>query len=416
MRSSPSHTPNLPTLSLPTIPTPSSSKFGVSLVSNDALIVANAAEAVGLARAAAKAAREAAAVAASIGEVRRENKGGELTMRRKKRRKRGKRLELLDVEEKRDVEDVMRFSIGTVNLGFLSPREEAECCLILKEGAKLEATRLRIRSGEDHEPSSKELAKAMGMGRRSIDKMLCNERESQERISRSYRRLVTSIATGYQGKGLSFQDLIQEGSIGLLRGAQKFDPRRGNKLSTYVYWWIRQAIIRAIENKSRTVRLPGNKCGIVAKVTEANNVLNRRLRRFPTYNEIAQEIDVHVSTVRLVSERIRPPISLDRAITERGHMTLQEIIPGPDETTPEMMVKKEMLKQEIEKLIKRELSDREAHVLRLRFGLNGDLPQSCEEIGRLLKLSRERIRQINGIALSKLQHTSIVNDLRFYIE
>lgn len=94
----------------------------------------------------------------------------------------------------------------------------------------------------------------------------------------------------------------------------------------------------------------------------------------------------------------------------------QEIIPGPDETTPETMVKKEMLKQEIEKLLKRELSDREAHVLRLHFGLNGDLPQSCEEIGRLLKLSRERIRQINGIALSKLQHTSIVNDLRFYIE
>lgn len=104
----------------------------MNLVSNDALIVATAAEAVALARAAAKAAREAAAVAASIGEVTRENKSGELTMRRKKRRKRGKRLELLDVEEKRDVEDVMRFSIGTVKLGYLSPREEAECCLILK--------------------------------------------------------------------------------------------------------------------------------------------------------------------------------------------------------------------------------------------------------------------------------------------
>lgn len=135
-------------------------------------------------------------------------------------------------------------------------------------------------NSEDHEPTSKELAKAMGMEMRSIDKMLCDKRESQERISRSYRRLVVSVAAGYQGKGLSFPDLIQvhtylilsrkfvhdvvmnlifilqEGSVGLLRGAQKFDPQRGNKLSTYVYWWIRQAIIRAIENKSRVVRLP----------------------------------------------------------------------------------------------------------------------------------------------------------------
>uniref|UniRef100_A0A803PA79 RNA polymerase sigma-70 domain-containing protein n=1 Tax=Cannabis sativa TaxID=3483 RepID=A0A803PA79_CANSA len=340
--SSPNHSSHLPTLSLSTI---QPSKFGLNLVSNEAVVVAAAAEAVTLARAAAQAAREA-------------------------------------VDE---------------------------------EGAKLEVARQRLKNDKDHEPTSQELAKAMKMEIKSIDKILCKERESQEKITRSYKRLVSSIASGYQGKGLTFQDLIQEGSIGLLRGAHKFDPHKGYKLSTYVYWWIRQAIIKAIQKKSRMVKLPGNKCAMIAKITEANNVLNRRLNRSPTYDEVAKELKLDVTTVRLVSQRNRPPISLDRAITDRGRMTLQ-IMPGPEETIPEKMVKRELLKQEMKKLLETELSEREAHVLRLHFGLNGEYPKSFEEIGRVLKLSRERARQINGIAFTKLQKSSLVKNMRLFIE
>ncbi|KAF4365468.1 hypothetical protein G4B88_025647 [Cannabis sativa] len=400
--SSPNHSSHLPTLSLSTI---QPSKFGLNLVSNEAVVVAAAAEAVTLARAAAQAAREAVDEVGGGGDMIWSWNANANSNKLVTWRKRSKSLR----KEKSD-ENLKN------STGFLSSREEAEYCFILKEGAKLEVARQRLKNDKDHEPTSQELAKAMKMEIKSIDKILCKERESQEKITRSYKRLVSSIASGYQGKGLTFQDLIQEGSIGLLRGAHKFDPHKGYKLSTYVYWWIRQAIIKAIQKKSRMVKLPGNKCAMIAKITEANNVLNRRLNRSPTYDEVAKELKLDVTTVRLVSQRNRPPISLDRAITDRGRMTLQEIMPGPEETIPEKMVKRELLKQEMKKLLETELSEREAHVLRLHFGLNGEYPKSFEEIGRVLKLSRERARQINGIAFTKLQKSSLVKNMRLFIE
>ncbi|KAI4323450.1 hypothetical protein L6164_023054 [Bauhinia variegata] len=137
------------------------------------------------------------------------------------------------------------------------------------EGAKIEEASVRISESQEYMPMPRKPALFGDMKRRNLDRILCNQRESQERISRSFRGLVASIAEGYQGKGLSLQDLIQEGTIGLLHGARKFDTDRGYKLSTYVYWWIKQAIIRAVAKNSRLVRLPGNKCEMVAKVAEA---------------------------------------------------------------------------------------------------------------------------------------------------
>ncbi|KAF5469753.1 hypothetical protein F2P56_010317 [Juglans regia] len=417
--SSPAHSPTLPAISslkthhpFPhlTVSSSFSTKFGSNLVSNDALAIAAAAQAVALAHAAMQAARDAVLAAAETGEVwsgREIEKGlvryeSGCGVRRRKRRK--------GLEGKNGVGS--RSSRGSVKSRNLSSREEAELCLCVKEGARLEVASTRITKAQGRQPTSKQLAKAIGM-ERSVDKILCDGRDSRERISRSYRRLVVSIAKGYQGKGLSFRDLIQEGSIGLLRGVEKFEPERGYRLSTYVYWWIKQAIIKAIANESRIVRLPGHMCRMVARTAEARNLLSKKLGRLPTHDEIAEVLNVHISIVRLVSERNRPPISLDRAITDQGSITLQEIISGPDETTPEKMVKKQLMKQELEKLLT-SLDKREEHILRLHFGLNGEPPRSCEEIGRMLKLSRERIRQINGIALSKLRQTSVVDILELY--
>nr|XP_017185880.2 LOW QUALITY PROTEIN: RNA polymerase sigma factor sigD, chloroplastic-like [Malus domestica] len=246
--------------------------------------------------------------------------------------------------------------------------------LMTQEGARLELRRLRVVEAEEQEPTSKQLAKAMGMKTRSIDKVLCKKRESQERIIRSYRGLIISVASSYQGKGLSFQDLIQEGSDGLVQVAEKFDHERGWKLSTYVYWWIRQAIIRALDNKSRIIRLPVNMCGMMAKITKAKNSFNQRFQWLPTHDEIAEVVNVPAATVKLVCDRSRLPISF---------AAQTEIMQGPEEMMPEKMLTKQLMKQDEKKLLKT-LSD-EAYVLRLHFGLNGETPKSFEEIGRLLK-------------------------------
>ncbi|KAJ4711579.1 RNA polymerase sigma factor [Melia azedarach] len=415
--SSPTHS-TLPSLKTPHSLLPPSrsssscSNKSANTVSNGVLLIAESAtEAVALASAAVRAAREAVALARGV----EENwfDGGCQNMvkvRRKSRRKKMmKQCEFFN-EEFGAVDDLLKSKKSL----HLSPSEEAEICLCLQEGARLEEARNAIPRSQEHESISKQLANVLGIKRSKVDKILCKERESQERIIRSYRRLVVSIAAGYQGKGLSLQDLVQEGSIGLVRGVKRFNPEKGYKLSTYVYWWIKQAIIRAIANKSRIIRLPGSMCEMVAKIAEANNVLSRRLKRLPTHNEIAEMLNIHISTVRLAFERTRYPISLDGGVTDRGCMTLQNIIAGPDETRPERMVQEQQMKQELKELL-RTLSDREAHILRLHFGLSGNTPKSCEEIGTILKLSRERVRQLNVIALTKLQQTSNVDNLKVYI-
>ncbi|KAK3006363.1 hypothetical protein RJ639_016616, partial [Escallonia herrerae] len=275
--SSSSHSPTLPTIplssksSLKTTntchqPLPTSRTFSKltssNLASDDTLTLnVTAAEAMALASVTFQVARDAMATACELeNELEREWRSG-LGVRRKKRRRRRK----------------VSLETGMGNLGgeckqvlsrlaksgrYLTRKEEAEFTLFIKfvpnqqEEARVEAVRKKILQTSEHQPTSNQWAEAAGMSSSSLDWILCNGRESRERINRCYRRLVVSVAASYRGKGLSLQDLIQEGSLGLLRGAKKFDPERGYKLSTYVYWWIRQAVTKAIADKSRTIRLP----------------------------------------------------------------------------------------------------------------------------------------------------------------
>nr|AKC88718.1 sigma factor [Pelargonium echinatum] len=410
LQSSPNCSPTLPTISLPLLkthqplylPHPGSIpfKFDLNLVSNDALTISPTLEAASPASPALEAAM------AGENEVKRNWTFG-LEERRRRRRKRRKELEGREIGEIVEVPLIL-----SVKPGRFTRKQEAELCMCIQEGARIEVVRRRIAEACMHEPSLKQLASAMGMSMRSIDIILSNTRKSQEIINHAYRGLVSSIAICYEGKGLSLQDLIQVGSMGLLRGAAKYDPKRGCKLSTYVYWWIRQAITRALANHSRVIRLPENVLSMLAKITEAKNILSNRLRRSPTHDEIAEFLDVQVSTVRRIIERSTPPISLDQVVvTEDGSLKLQDIISGPDEWNPETIFKKQLIKQEVEKLLNT-LSERESHILRLRYGLDGITPKSCEEIGRMFNLSRERIRQISGSALTKLRQTSIADDLK----
>ncbi|XP_057807768.1 RNA polymerase sigma factor sigD, chloroplastic-like isoform X2 [Salvia miltiorrhiza] len=346
----------------------------------------------------------------------RESGCDEATIRRKRRRRRKRRNTLERIyndDDEEEEEDEIVFSNKKAGKSrFMSPKEEARFSWYLKERARVEAARRELvaEKGGD-EVSSNEWAKAAGISRRKLDKILWNGRESEKRIISCYHGLVVSIASSYLGRGLSLQDLAQEGSIGLLRGAIKFDPEKGYKLSTYAYWWIRQSITRAVASKSKMVRLPGSISELIPKIYEASNALSRELRRFPTHQEIAEAMEVNAEAVRLAIERNRAPISLDEAMTSHGYMSLQDIIAGPEELNPEAMMKKELVRAEMGKLLEA-LCEREARILRLHYGLGGESVWSFEEIGRLLKLSRERVRQINSAALAKLRQE---DHLKYFI-
>ncbi|KAG9458004.1 hypothetical protein H6P81_002512 [Aristolochia fimbriata] len=400
-------------ISIQTVQSPAPSS---SLGSEESVTVAAASPAVGLASAAAKAGDDAASSALALSEkafIREFQSEGTVEVPSWRRRRKKKRRGL--AMESSDDEIIGRPLLGCcTRSSYLSSREEAECSLYLKEGARLEATRNRIRDASNCNPTMSQWAQAAGMKKRTLEKLLWRVRECKDRITRSYKRLVVSIATPYLGRGLTLNDLIQEGCIGLLRGAERFDHSKGNKLSTYVYWWIKQAIVRAIATKSRIVRLPGSMHGPVAQVLEANALLRARLGREPTPQEIAEMVDMSITSVKLVIEKTRFPLSLDQSMSNRGSITAKEIIPGPEELTPEAMTTRRFMKTQIGRLLET-LTEREETVVRLYFGLNGETAKSFEEIGRLLNLSRERVRQIYYIALTKLRQSIAIDDLRVYI-
>ncbi|XP_023528248.1 RNA polymerase sigma factor sigD, chloroplastic [Cucurbita pepo subsp. pepo] len=426
----PAQSPTLPSISLSSLPSlkthlpqqphftisPFSTKLAPNFINNDTLTHPPPSEAAAVL--AVEAAREHVLVEAGWLskdwrcknlEKMEQSCGGDGNVAWKKRRRK-RRKEVGETAE----ENWVALSNGPLRPGHLSSKEEAELCLCLKEAAQIEKIKTRIMETQDHEPTNKQLAIAMGTKLGYIDRVLWRARESRDRLIRCYSKLVISIAAPYQGKGISLQDLTQEGNIGLLKGAERFEPNRGHKLSTYAYWWIRQTIIQALDKKSRLVRLPGHMGQMVARIAEANNHLGIKLSRVPTHKEVAKYLKVPVSTVRLVTERSKRPISINQPVNDRGCLTLQEIMPGPDNLTPENMVIRKLMKQELKKLLNT-LSKREAHILTLYFGLNGQIPQSFEEIGKSLNLSRETIRQTNIATLAKLKKSNILDYLKDYL-
>lgn len=274
-----------------------------------------------------------------------------------------------------------------------------------------------------------ELAKQMETGRIAREKMLDYDsnskefetlkqavekgRDARDHLIKANIRLVVNIAKKYRRYSSSFLDLIQAGNVGLIRAVDKFDYTRGNRFSTYATWWIRRSVLRHLNQKERTIRLPNYLSTKIRKVHRVRKELTSVLSRTPTNEEVAKQLDMSADEVGKLLEYAQRAISLDQPVGEDGDSDLQSYIENKDAPNPFVEVRQNLLAEDVIDALN-ELTEREAKILILRYGLNGSRKHTLKELGEIFGITRERIRQIQKGALRKLRHPSVRQKLRNY--
>ncbi len=248
-----------------------------------------------------------------------------------------------------------------------------------------------------------------------LDRIFTQYESTKRLLSSANLRLVVSIAKKYRNRGLSFLDLIQEGNTGLMRAVDKYEYRRGYKFSTYATWWIRQAITRAIADHARTIRIPVHMIETMSRLRTAGKVLHQKLGREPTIEEIAEEAKMSISETRRVLKISKHPISLDRPIGESDDSYFGDFIEDDDIDSPVASATQEMLKDRIDSVLKT-LSYREREIIKLRYGIGDGYTYTLEEVGRIFKVTRERVRQVEAKAIRKLQHPVRARKLEGFLD
>ena len=270
----------------------------------------------------------------------------------------------------------------------------------------------RIEQGNGAGQALSEHRKISQAQKDDLEELVKDAQAAREHLSRANTRLVVSIAKRYRNQGLPMGDLIQEGNVGLMIAVDKFEYRMGNRFSTYASWWIRQAITRALSQKSRTIRLPLHLSDQLRRITAVNQIMGQELGREPSDAELSQRLDMSADTIRETLDANPQTISLETPIGEDSEFG--DLIEDDQTSTPDETMHTVMLNETLDHILN-DMLPREAQILRLRFGLEGGAPQTLEQVGKALGLSRERIRQIERQALRQLRQPQFAHVLRDFL-
>ncbi|XP_042415739.1 RNA polymerase sigma factor sigB-like isoform X3 [Zingiber officinale] len=314
-----------------------------------------------------------------------------------------------------DYSDPLRYLRGTTNTTrLLTAAEEIRLSEGIQDLLKLERLKETLAERNGCQPTFAQWAAAAGVDPKSLRKRLTLGTFSKDKMITSNIRLVISIAKNYLGTGLNIQDLVQEGCRGLVRGAEKFDASKGFKFSTYAHWWIKQSVRKFLSEHSRTIRLPYHMVEASYRVREAEKRLHRENGRHPGTEEVAVATGLSMKKLEAVMLTPKALISLDQKIGFNESLKPTDVIAHPDAETSEDMLIKQFMRQDLNKVLDT-LNPKEKQVVRWRFGLEDGRMKTLQEIGELMGVSRERVRQIESSALRKLKSKKRTNNLRQYI-